>query len=407
MCVSEAVTAVTTAEGTPSLLVTDSHCHVKLAAFQPDELSPGVSTNSAFVCGVKRMVVCGTHPDLDWELIEKIAATPSCTAVGHSTLRMEAPRPCTAIPGFGIHPWFAPGADGGPNERVVDEKEQVVQGDGELPSDSQVRGDTAIAFSSPPCCQRAGATSEPVRPRSTEELLELLERALKRFPNAIVGEIGLDKLRGPPESVQIDLFLAQMKLAARYRRPVSVHCVRSFGSMLTALQQLPYEDTPPAIVLHGFTGSLDFVRSVMKIRKKELVDISANSRSKPKAQALPIFFGVGAATSLRVKGFVENIFPFLLDGGRALLETDAHHSLMAGGSGGTVAVHLPPGLPHEQLPTAPGEEERCKEGLVLGVAGSEQLMQLLYLVSGGDIERAKGVIERCEKTCASVFDVFS
>ncbi|SCU72778.1 TatD related DNase, putative [Trypanosoma equiperdum] len=380
-----------TGDGTTSwFTLTDSHCHLKLDINTRRSTSPASSGHVPFVCGIKRAVICGTHPDIDWGLIEDVATSPPTLDV-QSVSESEESWSGAIIPGFGIHPWFVPYAEEGKEGTacVTNGKEEREEG-----STSACR-----------CCCHANATSTNVVRRSPRELLDLLERALERFPQAIVGEIGLDKLRGPPEPVQLELFLGQMKLAARYGRPVSVHCVRSFGTMLSALQQLAFEDTPPSIVLHGFTGSLDFVRSAIKIQKRGPFVIGTGSRSKPKARPLRIFFGVGAATSFRVKGFVDKVLPFLLKEGRALLETDAHHIFAR--SNDTTPTFVPSPGRSPRVPSASGggverhEQRRCVQRLE--VLGCEQLGQLLWLASDGDIRVARDIVEGCERTCKDVF----
>lgn len=62
-----------------------------------------------------------------------------------------------------------------------------------------------------------------------------------QHPHAIVGEIGLDKLKGPSKQAQQQAFIAQLELASRYNRPVSVHCVRQYGLLLSLLSQYTSE----------------------------------------------------------------------------------------------------------------------------------------------------------------------
>ncbi|PWU92648.1 hypothetical protein C3747_315g18 [Trypanosoma cruzi] len=377
------------------LPVTDSHCHVRTAASFPEETPTDDAKKLPFMCHIVRAVVCGTHPDVDWDTVA------ASVAVAHSSqLRMsptfdtttEPTASPTVIPGFGIHPWFVP------NDPAC------------MVADSAVAPEGTDAAVGCPHDKKEGE-------RSAEELLCLLEAALKRHPSAIVGEIGLDKLRGPPESAQLPLFVAQLKLAAKYGRPVSVHCVRSFGRMLQTLQELPAEDTPPAIVLHGFTGSMDFARSAMMIRKRRPTS-TGGGQLATKREPLRIFFGVGASTSLRVKDFAEKTLPFLLRERRMLLETDAYHTLL-----------LPPPPQRDSYGVAaqsPAREMRSGEGgtmstkwtasltaaagceLVWNAASCEQLAHLITQVCGynggdGDISMVEGLLSESEEAYTKVF----
>lgn len=61
---------------------------------------------------------------------------------------------------------------------------------------------------------------------------ERLEAFLEENPTAFVGEIGLDKVAKTPETntnewqAQLDVFEAQMRIAAKMKRVVSLHCVQ-------------------------------------------------------------------------------------------------------------------------------------------------------------------------------------
>ncbi|MDR2693072.1 MAG: TatD family hydrolase [Chitinispirillales bacterium] len=56
-------------------------------------------------------------------------------------------------------------------------------------------------------------------------------------PSAAVGEIGLDHTVSPRgDDRQAELFARQLKIAERYGRPVSIHCRKAFGVMLSILR---------------------------------------------------------------------------------------------------------------------------------------------------------------------------
>ena len=119
-----------------------------------------------------------------------------------------------------------------------------------------------------------------------EGWLEELEALLIKHPGAIVGEIGLCKMarfvRQHPEGkavalgIQRSVFHQQMLLAARLRRPVSVHCVNQQGIFLEVLEEIlsssPNEDLlqkfPAAIAMHSFTGTAHQVNEILKFEGK-------------------------------------------------------------------------------------------------------------------------------------------
>ncbi len=76
-------------------------------------------------------------------------------------------------------------------------------------------------------------------------------KELRRLPAVAVGEIGLDKLRGPALPIQEEIFRAQLDMAAKRRLPVIIHCVRACNELLETIKDYP----GLRFIVHGFTGS--------------------------------------------------------------------------------------------------------------------------------------------------------
>lgn len=85
---------------------------------------------------------------------------------------------------------------------------------------------------------------------------------LTKYPRAMVGEIGLDKLR-PNYDVQLDVFIRQMQIAHDLQRAVHIHCVRAWGDMLNILSDRNFR--VPAIILHGFTGAVEIMTQMARL----------------------------------------------------------------------------------------------------------------------------------------------
>lgn len=240
----------------------DAHCHLRA---MPSVVSSRATTPWA------SGIFFGTHPDVDWDAVERIAALPQ-------------PSPTIAGFGFGVHPWYAPPS-------VVDAPVAVAE----------------AATETEHTCACSSSIVPPSISWNLSSLLVALEERLVAHPSAWVGEIGLDALRPADRSHQQELFVQQMMLASRYHRAVSVHCVRAFGPLLTILMKLPKAHFPPAIVLHGFTGSPEFVKSLLKL---------------PKGKSERIYFGVGEQTSFRLRDF--SVLMSTIPPTRILLESDQH-----------------------------------------------------------------------------------
>lgn len=108
--------------------------------------------------------------------------------------------------------------------------------------------------------------------------LEQLEAFLRKYPNASVGEIGLDRWildsardsdltlprsSAAPLEKQRVLFREQLALAARLNRPATIHCLQAFGALLEELRSAPM--LPPALLLHAYGGPAEMVPAFLKL----------------------------------------------------------------------------------------------------------------------------------------------
>lgn len=128
-----------------------------------------------------------------------------------------------------------------------------------------------------------------------------LRGMLSEDATAGVGETGLDKSRraGASLDAQRAACLLHLAVAADMQRPVTLHCVRAYGSLLDLLRGFSGQRQLPTCVLHGYAGPLDLVRPFARLGCR---------------------FSIGAGTSEAAKhaDMVRAIPP-----DRLLLETDA------------------------------------------------------------------------------------
>ncbi|MCX6993933.1 MAG: TatD family hydrolase [Kiritimatiellaeota bacterium] len=92
----------------------------------------------------------------------------------------------------------------------------------------------------------------------TDDWLETLERFLAGQPSG-VGEIGLDHAVIPrADDEQEAVFIAQLRLARRLKRPVSLHCRKTWKRLLEILRAEGGVEWGGLI--HSYSGSAELVR---------------------------------------------------------------------------------------------------------------------------------------------------
>ena len=219
----------------PPILLVDTHNHAHLTRERHPaycQQSPEqYSSNSNNINDLSVVsVTLAVEPD-DWKEALQYSANDGTT----DTVESRQPRrdADATLMGFGIHPWYLAGV-------------------------------------------------EPDGP-----WLERLEQLLQEHPSGLVGEIGLCKLakcaRTHPDgkargfAVQRQVLQAQLDLATKYRRPVSIHCVQQHGVLLEMLQEitskhqpdvdkglLPSFLVPPTMAMHSFTGTAHHVKILLQ-----------------------------------------------------------------------------------------------------------------------------------------------
>ena len=84
-----------------------------------------------------------------------------------------------------------------------------------------------------------------------EDQLITLEKLLANPQVLAVGECGFDALKGPSHELQEKAFVRQVELSERFRKPMILHVVRDFESVIRLRKQL--KPTQPWLI-HGFRG---------------------------------------------------------------------------------------------------------------------------------------------------------
>jgi Tat protein secretion system quality control protein TatD with DNase activity len=177
----------------------------------------------------------------------------------------------------------------------------------------------------------AAAAAEPSAVRVTWRTY--LRALLLAHPTACVGEIGLDKISAERDAAaaaapqqgsastptqpapsgaglyaaQLDAFNFQLDLAAELKRPAIIHCVRAPGPLLDTFAARPIDRYPPAVYMHGFTGSGELAASLLRLSK---------------GRGARFYFGVGTATTGTLKTCDALLKALPRD--RVVVESDMH-----------------------------------------------------------------------------------
>ncbi|ORX87738.1 Metallo-dependent hydrolase [Basidiobolus meristosporus CBS 931.73] len=236
--------------------VCDAHCHP-----QDDVLRLEAITQLK----TSRLAVMGTKVE-DWRVVQTLVGICKANHVEGKV-----------VPCFGIHPWYAHLYQS-PNQREGGSPTNHYKA--VLTSKHQADVDSIA-----PCLP------EPV---SFQEWSRQLRRILLDHPRALVGEVGLDRSARllPPGAThwhgvipttvqsqythQVEILEYQLDLAMELGRGVSLHCVQSFGKMLDMLTRKTREmetdriTQPFNICFHSYGGSVDMLRSLLKLRTASL-----------------------------------------------------------------------------------------------------------------------------------------
>lgn len=82
---------------------------------------------------------------------------------------------------------------------------------------------------------------------------------LQRYPQALVGETGLDRIRTPAAEPQKAVFATHIQLARQFRRPLLIHTVKAWDWLRAYWTQIP-----PGSVFHSFSGPREVLPAIIK-----------------------------------------------------------------------------------------------------------------------------------------------
>ena len=97
----------------------------------------------------------------------------------------------------------------------------------------------------------------------SSDWFQTLEKLLLEYPQASVGEIGIDHaIEERDDADQEAVFLAQLEIARRLDRPVSIHCRKAWGRLIELIDQ--FGELPRGMLIHCFGGSAEVAIELVK-----------------------------------------------------------------------------------------------------------------------------------------------
>ncbi len=133
-------------------------------------------------------------------------------------------------------------------------------------SSRALRGDTVVNIDPGTPMLPGGTYSVGIHPWNTDtpitlsQLKQLVRDA--RDPRVVaIGEAGFDRLRGGSADIQSALFDFHARLAQRLGKPLIIHCVRAYDSLLAATRR--HRPSPDMWIVHGYNRNATLARQLV------------------------------------------------------------------------------------------------------------------------------------------------
>lgn len=88
---------------------------------------------------------------------------------------------------------------------------------------------------------------------------ELIKKFLAAYPNSMIGECGIDRLKGGNLEQQKFVLQTHIRLANEFGRPLNIHLVHAEDILAQMFKELPTK-----FLLHSFSGSIPFLNQALQ-----------------------------------------------------------------------------------------------------------------------------------------------
>ena len=213
-----------------STVVVDSHCHLQLdPLYRNAEDAILTAKNNK----IEFAIVCGTCPGDDWDRIRILYERD----------------PVFIVPQFGLHPWwisrYLESVQVARTDPIIPDITDIGTSKDNMklvPSDLNTKQDPtqSIVAKAEAVELKLGSNLESNINVSWEDTLE---KTLLALPHAGVGECGLDHgIKNVGMSTQIDILRNHIRIASKFNRPVTMHCVGAWALLLGVLKEMEKEE---------------------------------------------------------------------------------------------------------------------------------------------------------------------
>jgi TatD DNase family protein len=128
----------------------------------------------------------------------------------------------------------------------------------------------------------------PWNAEESDSRFDLLKDIVTRPEVVAIGEVGLDKLRGPDMLIQIEVFRKQIELAVSVNKPLIIHCVRAWDELISLYKDYQKHDIPR--IIHGYRGNPEQTKQLSRLGFKFSIGEKFNRESLKRITVTDIFF---------------------------------------------------------------------------------------------------------------------
>ena len=91
--------------------------------------------------------------------------------------------------------------------------------------------------------------------------LEKLRQLASYKDIKLIGECGLDRLKGPSLQLQEEVFIKQIRIAEEAKKPLIIHCVKCFNELIS-IKKIVRPKVP--MILHGFNNNFHIAQTILE-----------------------------------------------------------------------------------------------------------------------------------------------